>query len=104
MARKPETILCAAYHIDDGVPRAHQPVKTGYIFAGHRHHNIIAASDAAGVFRCLVRNQDSGFLTSTGRFVGREEGWEIAEAQGQIHDRSTGPSPTPGTLYSEDLY
>jgi len=43
---------------------------------------------------------EQGFITSTGRFVDREEGWKIAEASGQIL-RVTGSA---GTLFSEDLW
>lgn len=43
-----------------------------------------------------------GFLTSTGRFVNRREGWKIAEAAGQFCEDA--PTGTPGTLYSEDLW
>lgn len=43
---------------------------------------------------------DQGFITSAGRFVDREEGWNIAQASGQIL-RVTG---SPGTLFSEDLW
>lgn len=43
-------------------------------------------------------NGEQGFLTSTGRFVSREEGKEIALASGQIK------STFSGTLCSEDLW
>lgn len=44
-----------------------------------------------------------GFVTDTGRYVDREEAWQIAEAAGQLLPRA----PTDGrggTLYSEDLW
>jgi hypothetical protein len=41
-----------------------------------------------------------GFLTNTNRFVGREEGFNIAESANQLNDRSRWGR----TLYSEDLY
>lgn len=45
---------------------------------------------------------DQGFLTSTGRFVGRKEAHAIAVAAGQpMIDHG---SRIPGTLYSEDLW
>ncbi len=46
--------------------------------------------------------EDQGFLTSTGRFVGRKEAHDIAVASGQpLIDH---PSRIEGTLYSEDLW
>ena len=44
-----------------------------------------------------------GFFTSTGRFVTRSEAYRIAHAAGQIIFRDD-VTPTPGTLYSEDLW
>jgi hypothetical protein len=45
---------------------------------------------------------DQGFLTSSGRYVDREEGFTIASAAGQIIHKSGNPD-TP-TLYSEDMW
>lgn len=46
--------------------------------------------------------EDQGFLTDTGRFVGREEALKIAEAAGQIIKRSAGDNSRE--LYSEDVW
>ncbi len=49
-----------------------------------------------------VSPYDQGFLTSTGRYVSREEGHKIAVASGQpMIDH---PSRIDGVLYSEDLW
>jgi hypothetical protein len=42
----------------------------------------------------------SGFITSTGRFVDREEAFRIAEASGQMLKRPI----SPGRLFTEDLW
>lgn len=44
-----------------------------------------------------------GFLTTRDRFVDRTEGYKVAKAAGQIIYRPD-VTPTPGTLYSEDLW
>lgn len=64
-----------------------------------RHHHIIhAVSESLG--RPIVPHEQ-GFLTSTGRFVGRKEAYGIALRAGQA-------KPKPGTLlpdlFSEDLW
>ncbi len=91
----PETIVAAAIlfrlegHAD---PRA-VPVAVSAPPPA-RHHNLFALTG---------RNpDDQGFLTSTGRFVGREEALNIAEAAGQpLIDH---PSRHPKWLFSEDLW
>lgn len=48
-------------------------------------------------------DKGQGFVTDTGRYVDRQEGWKIAEAAGQLLERA----PTDGrggTLYSEDVW
>jgi len=66
-----------------------------------RHHHVLhqlwrpgwRASPGAG----------QGFVTSTGRYVDREEAWEIAKAAGQL----LACAPTDGRggrLYSEDVW
>ena len=43
-----------------------------------------------------------GFITTeNGRFVGREQAWDIADEAGQIINRDEG---IIGTLFSENLY
>ena len=65
-----------------------------------RHHNVIALMIGDGLpsESCTLKNQ--GFVTSTGRFVDRYEGFRIARAAGQLW-RS--PTP-PDMLTSEDVW
>lgn len=95
---KPEYIICAAIHYEDGKEYVHQPknITTGFVVCGRRHHNIIAVvSQIAG-----MRTGDSatqGFLTSKDRFVDRNEGGQIAYQNGQCGELTN-------CLFSEDLY
>jgi hypothetical protein len=58
-----------------------------------RHHNLYALAP---------HPDESGFLTSTGRFVNREEGLRIALSSGQpMIDH---PSRNDRWLFSEDLW
>ena len=71
-----------------------------------RHHNIFWSGNAALLGggesgRIVPPDAEQGFLTSSGRFVDRKEGWMIAEAAKQITPH---PSLKPGTLFSEDLW
>ena len=63
----------------------------------------------------LPLREDQGFLTSTGRYVDRIEGWKIAVASGQVKDRKWSDEvycegleaihpDRPMILISEDLY
>jgi len=66
------------------------------IYCGHRHCNILWQS------KSISRNpHHQGFLTTTGRYVGREEALIIALKNGQVLniDDIRGDK-----LYSEDLY
>lgn len=69
------------------VPR---PGRHGDVFLGARFG---LAADAAAA--------EQGFITNTGRFVDRKEGYPLAQSAGQI---ITHGSSCPGTLYSEDLW
>lgn len=103
-----ERILCAAIWYKD------LPTQTflannqdkGLIVLGHRHGQCIDVVKSLAGLRTVQFGPDSvgetvqGFLTSTNRFVDREEGWLIAEKANQIIQQSGGH----GTLYSEDLY
>jgi hypothetical protein len=61
----------------------------------HRHHDIL--------HKCNPQPEilEQGFLTNTGRFVDRKEGWDIfmKEKSFVIH-----PTLNRGVLYSEDLF
>jgi hypothetical protein len=96
-----EYILCAAIWVDDGKEHPHQPVSTGVVLAGHRHHNILNAM--AALMEPIERGtakKTQGFLTSMGEFVDRKEALRLAAEARQI-------AWTPGDpleLFSEDLY
>jgi hypothetical protein len=73
--------------------------------AAIRRYEIIYSVDRPGrhqqVFEAMfpVDNSEQGFLTNTGRFVGREEAGHIALASGQI-----AALKWPPRLYTEDLW
>lgn len=69
----------------------------GKVYTGHRHHNIIY--DLYTEFQTQITGEIQGFVTSTNRFVTRQEALEIAIASGQV----TKPICGWG-LFSEDLY
>lgn len=96
-----ERVICAAVWIDDGRAHDHQPTPTGFVLAGWRHHNCIALAQCLKEYGAVDEEQragrNQGFLTSTGRYVGREEGARIALAAGQIEAEKR-------LLFSEDLY
>jgi len=111
-----EVILCAAIHYDNGLEYPHQSiygVKTGFVLCGYRHPNIIGILPTNIYFKktnensvqvewnenCPKHESYQGFLTSTGRFVGRREAAQIALHSGQIKELKFGSE-----LYSEDLY
>lgn len=66
-----------------------------------RHHNCLQLASLKGM--PVGGEDDQGFLTSTGRFIGRIGAWEIAKEAGQLLPRA----PTDGRggeLYSEDVW
>lgn len=109
-----EYILCAAVWYKD-LPmkrpevldnRGFRPynIDRGVVVSGWRHGNCIYQMVAITGLRSIPEEageEVQGFLTNKNRFVDRKEGWNIAEAAGQINDRQRGGSRT---LYSEDLY
>lgn len=96
MAETPETVETAAILINGEIITAPRPA---------RHHQLLelhwaAAKGKEGTPRHqLVPPSAQGFVTSTGRFVSREEAALIAVAAGQI------TAPQWGSrLFSEDLW
>lgn len=97
---KPEYIICAAMHYDDGVEYKHQPknIKTGIVVCGRRHHNAIYTlvqllpTESAKKWT----SKKEGFLTSKDNFVDRKEAGLIAFTAAQ--------SKLTECLFSEDLY
>jgi hypothetical protein len=69
--------------------------------APNRHHNVIHAMHKRGWMDESREEIAQGFVTSTGRFVEREEAFVIAKAAGQLLDRS---NRTFGYLFSEDVW
>ena len=97
-----ETVLCSAIWYDDGEVYPHQEtygVKTGFVLCGYRHHNIIGVFSTNDKFRKDGKAYKTmqGFVTSSGRFVDREQAAIIAYNAFQTERCG-------GKLYSEDLY
>ncbi len=87
--KEPEFIICSAIMMKDG-----------YVIRGHRHNDAIrTASDIPRYSKEFIDEQ--GFITSTGRFVGREEAHIIAGMAKQISNEKFNKETM---LYSEDLY
>lgn len=108
-----EYILCAAIWYNDGINHKNNScpnVETGVVLMGHRHYNIISLMPTGRDYlkdhpeRNLLGMDNfepiQGFVTSTGRFVDRKEGVEIAFAAGQVDEKVL----NCGRLMSEDLY
>jgi N12 class adenine-specific DNA methylase len=72
----------------------------GRIFTGVLHSDAWGAAERAFPYDYDLRQhpEDEGYVTSTGRFVDREEAWEIAQDRNQIVDKEDGPN-----LASENL-
>lgn len=94
-----EVVICAAVKAPDG-----------YIIRGHRHSDCVRTM--AGIPRYqgsgAHASDDEGFITSTGRYVGRKEGYQIQVAAGIPSFLEGGPHADGAylheELYSEDLY
>lgn len=112
-----EKILCAAIHYDNHINYPHMDcygINTGFVLCGYRHHNIIGVlpentESKITIERAKELNIDwpvdntditQGFVTSTGRFVDREEAAKIALDSGQINELKYSKTK----LFSEDLY
>jgi len=66
----------------------------------HRHHDVMKAIWHMNRRLGAVPPENQGFITNTGRFVGREEACVIARAAGQILEKT----PPGNKLFSEDLW
>ena len=107
--RPSEKIVCSAiWYMDLKTPAAHGciNVEKGIVIFGLRHGHVIALCKTLTGKRTVtfaedgVGEHEQGFLTTENRFVDRQEGWTIAEREGQL----IGQSGAYGTLYSEDIY
>lgn len=79
----PETVATAAVKLADGT-----------VHTGKTHGQIVGELGDAD-----LTGADDGFVTSTGRYVTREEGMKIAKASAQMDNSNQGPEK----LYSEHL-
>ena len=84
-----ETVICAAVK-----------TATGKITRGHRHGDCYAAMQARHL---SPLDAEEGFITSTNRFVGRNEAYSLQEAAG-IQSVLPNGYEDRGRLFSEDLY
>jgi hypothetical protein len=98
-----EKVLCAAIHLDDGMVYTHQPtnIKTGFVVAGLRHHNCgyTVYALTGDLKKRLQYRQKQGFLTTSNRFLNRNEAYILAYSVGQIANLYRRKE-----LASEDLY
>jgi hypothetical protein len=94
-----ERIVAAAIRV--AIPSPHSDLNSDMLTVSApppaRHHHLIHPIALA-----KTKPDDQGFLTSSGRYVGREEGLQIAMASGQpMIDH---PSRHATQLFSEDLW
>jgi hypothetical protein len=99
---KPEYIICAAIHFNDGKTHPHQPknIDKGFVICGRRHHNCFTTGmiiNGKSIATLIEGKALQGFITSKDRFVDRREGGEIAFKAGQIKEETN-------CMFSEDLY
>jgi hypothetical protein len=97
---KTEWICCAAIEVTEK-----DDSKT--VLWGFRHndcipHAIRVYGPEGWAWVRLKGRYTQGFVTSTNRYVGREEAFDLASAAGQLLDPEF-PIQL-GTLYSEDIY
>lgn len=95
MDNKKEYIVCAAI-LRKEVKQDYPDYVMSSMEIGFRHHDIYRRFNTEEeVVRKNPKSQ--GFMTSKGRFVGREEAAEMAFSCGQIEEKRS-------TLFSEDIY
>ena len=87
-----EYILCAAIALS--IKDNESPI----IIGGYRHGNCFDTAIKLG-WTERITQEEQGFITSTGRFVGREEAKKIARNAGQLIGESGFKQ-----LISEDIY
>jgi hypothetical protein len=99
--RSNEYILCAAIWYKNDKQYPHQPknIKSGYVWCGRRHHNIINLRSTLTGEPTRFETSTQGFITNLDRFVTRVEGNLIAIAANQVTGNIKGDE-----LISEDLY
>lgn len=105
---KKDYIGCSAIWYNDSKERPHNPknIATGIVVCGLRHANCFPILFELFPDRrylnsdSQIRTTIQGFLTASGNFVDRDEGWKIAMAANQI----THNEGDTEILMSEDLY
>jgi hypothetical protein len=91
-----EFCICAAIQLPDG-----------YVVNGHRHddcYNVIRKRPDAEQWRDDLCKAKQGFMTSSGRFVDREEGMRLQKYAGKKSSFSLNGELCGRDLFSEDLY
>jgi hypothetical protein len=93
-AEQKATVLPAELHSEQLMPthdegkerivQAAMRTPDGKIFSGSAHIFAENNAEAAGVPDADIRRSEDGFLTSHGRFVNRDEAYQIANGTGQI--------------------
>lgn len=113
-------VRCQGEYYHYGMPLAHRKCRTendeekekiagsalrhpnGLIFTGFsplRHHHVIRAMDQVGMGG-IDNTLDQGFITNTGRYVGRIEAMFIAKKEGQTKETTD----SKYQLHSEDVW
>lgn len=75
--------------------------KNGFMALGPRHFDRVM-HDQIGELPFPMRDAEEGFIDQWGRFMTREEAFEVASAAGQIRQKTGNLSSRE--LFSEDLY
>lgn len=89
-----EFCICAAIRMPDGE-----------VVHGHRHCHCLDVVRARPNFdREALIASEQGFVTSAGRFVGREQAMEIQKQSGRPSKYSKDGQHHGDLLFSEDLY
>ena len=97
MSKEKEFIVCAAILTTD---LGKELLNGAEFVTGYRHHTIFKTFNTFPDRLLVDRSPKSqGFMTSRGRFVGREDGLRIAVESGKLNI-----DPDRKLLYSEDLY
>lgn len=107
----PETIIAAAIRVDTPEEFRSQKWQGRPMYSDQlivfepppaRHFTLLHPMSAQGFkTRC---GDDQGFITSTGRYVNRQEGLEIAIAAGQVDPDNRKSGSASRDLFSEDLW
>ncbi len=108
-----ERILCAANYYNDGNIHTHQPknISRGYVVCGRRHHNcimtfahLIVGFPYNDFGHAIHQTEEQGFLTTTDRWVDRQEAYKIAFEADQIIGPNKGCPTNSIGLTSEDVW